>query len=112
MKKLYRSISDRRLGGICGGLGEIMNVDPNILRVGRGLFLYHYRFFSTHLYLYCGMYHHTRRAGSSIIQLYIELLFGNPKNKDSKSMELTSCFSFTAYSGGCNLFILTNSSFG
>lgn len=33
-KKLYRSITDRRIAGVCGGLGEYLNVDPVILRIG------------------------------------------------------------------------------
>lgn len=33
MKKLYRSESDRKIAGICGGLGEYFNVDPTVWRV-------------------------------------------------------------------------------
>ena len=33
MKKLTRSLSDRQVAGICGGLGEYMNVDSTILRL-------------------------------------------------------------------------------
>ena len=33
MKKLYRSITDRRIAGVCGGLGEYFEVDPNVIRV-------------------------------------------------------------------------------
>lgn len=33
-KKLYRSMTDRRIAGVCGGLGEYLNVDPVILRIG------------------------------------------------------------------------------
>lgn len=33
MKRLYRSEKDRRLGGLCGGLGELFNVDPTLLRL-------------------------------------------------------------------------------
>jgi len=33
MKKLYLSNSDRKVGGVCGGLGEYLDVDPTILRV-------------------------------------------------------------------------------
>ncbi len=33
MKKLYRSTSDKKLGGILGGLGEMLNVDVSILRI-------------------------------------------------------------------------------
>lgn len=32
-KKLYRSEKDKVLAGICGGLGEYLNVDPTVLRV-------------------------------------------------------------------------------
>ena len=31
-KKLYRSRSDRLIGGVCGGLGDYYNIDSNILR--------------------------------------------------------------------------------
>lgn len=33
MKKLHRSSSNKRLAGIMGGLGELLNVDATILRV-------------------------------------------------------------------------------
>jgi phage shock protein C len=33
MKRLYRSRKDRMLGGVCGGLGEHIDVDPTIIRV-------------------------------------------------------------------------------
>ncbi|NLE73744.1 MAG: PspC domain-containing protein [Actinobacteria bacterium] len=33
MKKLYRSRTDRMIGGVCGGLGEYMGVDPTLIRV-------------------------------------------------------------------------------
>jgi phage shock protein C len=32
-KKLYRSTTDKKIAGICGGLGEYLNVDPTIIRV-------------------------------------------------------------------------------
>ena len=32
-KRLYRSTSERMLGGVCGGLGEYMGVDPTVMRV-------------------------------------------------------------------------------
>lgn len=32
-KRLYRSTHDRKLAGICGGLGEYFNLDPTIIRV-------------------------------------------------------------------------------
>ncbi|HLE33437.1 MAG TPA: PspC domain-containing protein [Bacteroidota bacterium] len=33
MKKLYRSETDKRIGGICGGVGELLDVDPTIVRL-------------------------------------------------------------------------------
>ena len=33
MKKLYRSKSDRKLAGVCGGLAEYLNIDPTGIRV-------------------------------------------------------------------------------
>ena len=32
-KKLYRSRQNRMLGGICGGIGEYLNVDPTVVRL-------------------------------------------------------------------------------
>ncbi len=32
-KKLYLSDTDKKLGGICGGLGEYFSVDPTLLRL-------------------------------------------------------------------------------
>ncbi len=32
-KRLYRSNSDRVLGGVCGGLGKYFSVDPTIIRL-------------------------------------------------------------------------------
>jgi phage shock protein C len=33
MKKLYRSTQDKKVAGICGGLGEYFEVDSNIIRI-------------------------------------------------------------------------------
>ncbi|NCU30579.1 PspC domain-containing protein [Candidatus Saccharibacteria bacterium] len=33
MKKLYRSESNRKIAGVCGGLGEYLGIDPTIVRV-------------------------------------------------------------------------------
>ncbi len=33
MKRLKRSVYDRKIAGILGGLGENYNIDPNLLRV-------------------------------------------------------------------------------
>lgn len=49
MKKLYRSESDRMLGGVCGGIAEVYDLDPTIVRLltlvlvlsaGSGLLIY------------------------------------------------------------------------
>ena len=33
MKKLFRSNSNRVICGVCGGIGEYLNVDPTIIRL-------------------------------------------------------------------------------
>lgn len=48
-KKLYRSRTDRIIGGVCGGLGKYFDIDPIIFRIvfflltiahGSGIFIY------------------------------------------------------------------------
>lgn len=48
-KKLYRSNTDKKLCGVCGGLGEYFEIDPTVVRLlwviftfcgGAGLFAY------------------------------------------------------------------------
>lgn len=34
MKKIYRSQTDKKIAGICGGLGEIFSIDPTVIRLG------------------------------------------------------------------------------
>lgn len=33
MKKLQRSATDKKIAGVCGGLGEYFDVDPTIIRI-------------------------------------------------------------------------------
>ncbi|HWP83509.1 MAG TPA: PspC domain-containing protein [Bacteroidota bacterium] len=33
MKKLYRSETDKKIAGICGGIGELIGVDPTVIRL-------------------------------------------------------------------------------
>ncbi|HOO40558.1 MAG TPA: PspC domain-containing protein [Syntrophales bacterium] len=33
MKKLYLSDEDKKLGGVCGGIGEYFDKDPTLVRV-------------------------------------------------------------------------------
>jgi phage shock protein C len=48
-RKLYRSRSNRRVAGVCGGLAQYFNLDPTLIRIlfvvlavlgGSGLVLY------------------------------------------------------------------------
>ncbi|PIS27839.1 MAG: PspC domain-containing protein [Candidatus Marinimicrobia bacterium CG08_land_8_20_14_0_20_45_22] len=34
MKKIYRSKTDEKLAGICGGLSEILSIDSTLIRLG------------------------------------------------------------------------------
>lgn len=34
MKKLYKSNTDRKICGVCGGIAEYLNIDPTIVRLG------------------------------------------------------------------------------
>jgi len=38
MKRLYRSRTDKKLAGVCGGLATYFNVDPTLIRAGYLLF--------------------------------------------------------------------------
>jgi phage shock protein C len=33
MKKLYRSRKNRKLAGVCGGIGEYFDLDPTLVRL-------------------------------------------------------------------------------
>jgi phage shock protein C len=33
MKKLYLSQKDKKIGGVCGGIGETYNLDPTLVRL-------------------------------------------------------------------------------
>jgi phage shock protein PspC (stress-responsive transcriptional regulator) len=33
-KKLYRSTRNKMIVGVCGGIGEYFDVDPNVVRIG------------------------------------------------------------------------------
>ena len=32
-KKLYRSVTDRKVAGVCGGVANYLNMDPTVVRV-------------------------------------------------------------------------------
>ena len=34
MKRLYKSDTDKKIDGVCGGVGEYFDVDPTLVRVG------------------------------------------------------------------------------
>jgi phage shock protein PspC (stress-responsive transcriptional regulator) len=33
MKRLYRSLTNRNIAGVCGGMGDYLGVDPTIIRI-------------------------------------------------------------------------------
>lgn len=37
MKKLYKSRSNKKISGICGGIAEYLDVDPTIIRLIFGI---------------------------------------------------------------------------
>ncbi len=37
MKKIYRSATDRKILGICAGIGEYFGIDPTLVRLGLAL---------------------------------------------------------------------------
>ncbi len=37
-KKLYKSTTDKKLDGVCGGLGEYLNIDPTVIRLAWVIF--------------------------------------------------------------------------
>ncbi len=32
-KKMYRSVGDRMIAGVCGGIGEYFDIDPTLVRL-------------------------------------------------------------------------------
>ena len=34
MKRLIRSTTDRKLAGVCGGIGDYFGIDPTLVRIG------------------------------------------------------------------------------
>lgn len=52
MKQLKRSIYDKKLAGICGGIGKVLNVDSNLIRV-IFLIVFGYFWFLLPIYLLC-----------------------------------------------------------
>ncbi len=52
MKKLYRSQTNKKIAGICGGIGEMTDTDPTIIRIAvvvLGLVTGFFRFFVAYL---------------------------------------------------------------
>ncbi len=33
MKRLYKSTKDKKISGVCGGIGEYLKIDPIIVRI-------------------------------------------------------------------------------
>lgn len=53
MKKLYLSDTDRKIGGVCGGLGEYFDKDPILFRI---LFIFVTLIFGSGILLYLIMW--------------------------------------------------------
>ena len=34
MKQLYKSSTNKKVAGVCGGIGEYLGIDPTIVRLG------------------------------------------------------------------------------
>lgn len=49
VRKLYKSSTDKRIFGVCGGLAEYFNIDPTIVRI---IFFALFMFRSTGFWLY------------------------------------------------------------
>jgi len=60
-RKLTRSVHDKKIAGICGGIADYFGVDPTLVRVG---------------YLLAAVF----SAGFPLIALYVILAFVIPEN--------------------------------
>lgn len=72
MKTLYRSQTDRKIAGVLGGLGELFNIDSNLLRLATVLLFFISGFFPV------------------LITYFVAWLIlpdGNPENVEVKTQE-------------------------
>ena len=51
-KKLYRSVSDRKVAGVCAGVAKYLNIDPTVVRIIWAI-LALFAFFGIAAYLIC-----------------------------------------------------------
>jgi phage shock protein C len=49
MKRIYRSSTEKKIAGVCGGMGEYFDVDPVIFRLA---FLFAFFLFGTGILIY------------------------------------------------------------
>ena len=42
MKRFYKSETDKKIGGVCGGVAEYFNIDPTIVRLLWGILAFAY----------------------------------------------------------------------
>lgn len=40
MKRLHRSLTDKKIAGVCGGIGETYGLDPTLIRLGMVFLLF------------------------------------------------------------------------
>jgi phage shock protein PspC (stress-responsive transcriptional regulator) len=48
-KTLYRSLHERRIAGVCGGIADYLEIDPTLVRLGAVLLLFSGVGFPTYL---------------------------------------------------------------
>ena len=53
-KKLYRSITDKKIAGVCGGIAKYLNMDPTVIRV-LWAFLSLFAFIGVVAYIVCAL---------------------------------------------------------
>ncbi|NJP37113.1 PspC domain-containing protein [Alkalicoccus luteus] len=51
MKQLSRTIEDRKLAGVCGGLGKYFGVDPTVVRIAAIVLFFPFSLLIVSLYL-------------------------------------------------------------
>ena len=51
-QRLYKSSTDKKIMGVCGGLGEFLNIDPTIIRV---IVLFLFFYYSIGFWIYIAM---------------------------------------------------------
>ena len=76
MKKLFRSSTDRKICGVCGGIAEYFNIDSTLVRLGVVLLLC--------LAFRCACLYYCRNSNAGGVKLFvIDKLFVNMYNRSN-----------------------------